>query len=597
VTIRGQHYVESPLSPPNSQTSSPIVEQGSPSELNGSPQRLWLNERLQMKDDGNSSDEETVPTSAVSGTSSFGTTATTYSESEETERSGSSSSPRRNVTSPSYEQLRAINLNEVPPQKPAPSGPLPQPPPSSSTPSPVLRQRLSPVQMRPATSASPTSRRKPSPPPVDTNVTRRGAKPRSPSRYRSKSVGASDETRKLPLVLPPFEFSGVKEIALSPLSEPASATSVSTKSTFPPTPPSAPAELPSYYHSKPSYYMDQSSPRTANRPRANTAGASMKAPSSPLVQIFSGQHTTKVKFSDPEVREDLSVGSYAPPARLPFPRSPPGPDFPFRSISPSPKTTPFKSALGETLAKPTHVRQPSTLASQVVSLSPTTSRPGSKLLSPRPSDAPPSPATAIPTPPATSSSATQPKPAYPRLSSPLPSPSRIPTHSSPPSEISTSPTVRSRVSVPISSPRTLTAPSTSHIPIPAPRPPLPSAAKDRITSFITTTTDTTTTTNKSATSYAPPPSTAPTTVSGSTSGSNPRVQLKRRPTKPSLFPPLPPATFAVQREKAGLSPRSPMSPMSPTISEEDERRMEIEEVKAKLEEKRRTMGSKGYGYL
>ena len=591
--IRGQHYVETPLSPPNSQTSSPIVEQGPQSDLNSSPQRLWLNEKLQRGEDGNSSDEETVPTSAVSGTSSFGTTATTYSETDETERSGSSSSPRRNVTSPSYEQLRAINLNEVPPQKPAPSGPLPQPPPSS-TPSPVLRQRFSPEQMRPATSTSPKSRRKPSPPPVDTNVTKRGAKPRSPSRYRSKSVGASDEARKLSPLIPPFEFSGIKEIALSPLSEPASATSISTKSTFPGTPPSAPAELPSYYHAKPSYYLDQPSPRTANRPRANTAGGTTRAPSSPLVHMFSGQHTTKVKFSDPEVQEDLSVGSYAPPARLPFPRSPPGPDFPFRSISPSPRTTPFKSAIGETLARPNHVRQPSTLASQVTTLSPITARPASKLPSPRPSDVPPSPAITSPSRPG-SSSVTHPKPSYPRLSSPLPSPSRIPTHSSTPSEISTSPTVRSRVSVPMSSPHTLNAPSVaSHIPIPTPRPPLPSAAKERITSFMTTTTDTTTTTNKSATSYVPPPSTAPTTFSGSTSGSNPRVQLRRRPTKPSLFPPLPPATFAVQREKAGLSPTSPMSP---TITEEDEKRMEIEEVKAKIEEKRRTLGSKGYGYL
>jgi len=75
---------------------------------------------------------------------------------------------------------------------------------------------------------------------------------------------------------------------------------------------------------------------------------------------------------------------------------------------------------------------------------------------------------------------------------------------------------------------------------PTPRPPLPSQDKERITSFATEATTST------QISQALTASTKATSVS-ETASTAPRVQLKRRPTNPSLFPPLPPATLAVQR--------------------------------------------------
>lgn len=62
------------------------------------------------------------------------------------------------------------------------------------------------------------------------------------------------------------------------------------------------------------------------------------------------------------------------------------------------------------------------------------------------------------------------------------------------------------------------------------------------------TTDTNTTTRSTVTNAATI-STAATSQSKTSNTTTPRVQLKRRPTNPSLFPPLPPATLAVQKEQ------------------------------------------------
>jgi hypothetical protein len=65
------------------------------------------------------------------------------------------------------------------------------------------------------------------------------------------------------------------------------------------------------------------------------------------------------------------------------------------------------------------------------------------------------------------------------------------------------------------------------------------------------TTDTNTTTRSTVTN-APTVSTAATSQSKTSNTTTPRVQLKRRPTNPSLFPPLPPATLAVQKEQVRM---------------------------------------------
>jgi hypothetical protein len=65
------------------------------------------------------------------------------------------------------------------------------------------------------------------------------------------------------------------------------------------------------------------------------------------------------------------------------------------------------------------------------------------------------------------------------------------------------------------------------------------------------TTDTNTTTRSTVTNAATM-STAATSQSRTSNSNTPRVQLKRRPTNPSLFPPLPPATLAVQKEQVRM---------------------------------------------
>ena len=65
------------------------------------------------------------------------------------------------------------------------------------------------------------------------------------------------------------------------------------------------------------------------------------------------------------------------------------------------------------------------------------------------------------------------------------------------------------------------------------------------------TTDTNTTIRSTVTNAATM-STAATSQSRTSNSNTPRVQLKRRPTNPSLFPPLPPATLAVQKEQVRM---------------------------------------------
>ena len=135
----------------------------------------------------------------------------------------------------------------------------------------------------------------------------------------------------------------------------------------------------------------------------------------------------------------------------------------------------------------------------------------------------------------------------PRLTTPV-SPNQGPAS---PSQIS--PTSRSRSTIPTKIPIKPPAPAASRLP--TARPPLPSQSRIRIVSMST---DTTTSTSRAATA-----STAATSRSGQSSGNTIRVQVKRRPTAPSLFPPLPPATLAVQQTR--LAQRTQGDMVSPTL--------------------------------
>jgi hypothetical protein len=67
------------------------------------------------------------------------------------------------------------------------------------------------------------------------------------------------------------------------------------------------------------------------------------------------------------------------------------------------------------------------------------------------------------------------------------------------------------------------------------------------------------------TSRLPSISTATSRSQGSTAA---RVQLRKRPAAPSLFPPLPPATLAVQREQLTQKVTSPVDKTEGRSSEE-----------------------------
>jgi hypothetical protein len=519
VTIKGRHYVEAPLSPPLSLVSEPASPELSRASLSLKPgentQGAWIKERFEMPDE--SSDEETMPTSAVSASSSFGTS---HGYSTNAERSSMDTDSRRGSTEspPKNRRLKTINMDDMPAQKPAPTGPLPVPP---ESPSPVFRYRNSPEQTRPTTAERPRKKQASQKSPEYQPRSARGRdNVQTEVRARSRSVPAPKEKRPAISIYDPFAVSSVpQENVTSTTPEPYSAGSISTKSTMPPTP-TAGSEIPSYYHSKPSYYLENSSPKVS-RARANTSGSSTQSPISPNTSMpspSSSPQATRVKFTDPEVLRSPSSPPVhripkSPPlpqqAKLPFPRSPPEAGFPFRAISPPPRKN--SGTIGIPAMTPISTTNFPTSTSQSLA-SPVNLSPKSLIPSPPSSPARPSPITL--------------------LSSKQDIPSRLSTpKSSPP---------RSRISVPQSN---SSLPTTSRLP--TARPPLPSHSKERILSMATETTT-------SSRSRAPTISTAPTSRSGTSSGNTTRPQLKRRPTNPSLFPPLPPATLAVQQTRLSL---------------------------------------------
>ena len=573
VTIRGRHYVDAPLSPPlsvitSADTSSPEIPRAA-NKTSETSQVSWIRDRFEI--DG-SSDEETMPTSAVSGTSSFATTtgystsasAEFVSDSESPRRGSELESPQRGVVSPQARrrQLRVVNLEEtdMPPQKPAPTGPLPEPP-QSATPSPEFR-RMSPEQVRPRTGDK--SKKKRSAENQSRSARGRDAL-RSEPQARSRSVPATKET--VSFYDPFLTETGSRDHATIPTSEPPSASSVSTKSTMPPTP-TAQTTVPSYYHSKPSYYLENA-PKISTRARANTTGSGQSplTPVSPGTQIPSPSTSpqTRVKFTNPEVTEYDSPPSpessqSGTPAsadtmttKLPFPRSPPEASFPFRPISPPPRRN--SAAPGQQTARmfspppPTAVSEPRGL------ISPVTRPPmPSQSRIPVAPGAPPGRQQMPLSPPRLIDSPVQ----YGQASISLPrvtSPATFP-HPSRPAPIPASTSGRSQI--PTSK---LSPPGAPRVP--TARPPLPSQSKARILSMAT---DTTTSTATRAGTM----STAATSRSGAASAGATVVRptVKRRPTAPALFPPLPPATLAVHQNRLAQlaqaeAPQSPI-PKSPT---------------------------------
>jgi len=568
VTIRGRHYVEVPLTPPLSsatiESTSPQTTRTSLSHKPTDGPRGWIKERFDLHDD--SSDEETEPTSAVSA-SSFGTSAG-FSEKSETERvsleSNSSSSSSR-VSPAERRQLRKDNLRDMPPQKPAPTGPLPRPP-RSNSPSPVLRHHLSSEQEKSKASSERPAKKQArmsekgelSPKFIRGREHDRNAflPPRSRSIPRTTEV-KQNVTVYDPTTYDPFLASAKPmqeaRLATSPTPEPVSASSISTKSTMPPTPPSTFANVPFYYHAKPSYYLDQSGPKIVARPRAQTIGSSSKSPISPISPLEPPvPTTTRVKFTDPEVMMDpphLTAHRKAPkpPAtmeKLPFPRSPPETEFPFRGISPPPRKSSEPSLrslpnistnVPKVMSPVSPPQGPATYSGR----SPTSLNTGYRL------------------------NTSHSEPGLPTTTQPILGPSsmkstgHLPRKSSIPSQIPT--TSAKRVSHPMPSP-TKTSPPPP--PRPTARPPLPSHSKARIVSMATDTTATTTTA-----SHVPTISTAPTSRSGMTGETIPRARVSRRPFAPSLFPPLPPATLAMQQSRlAAKTGEKLSSPTSPTDS-------------------------------
>ena len=568
MTIRGRHYVEPPLTPPvSSATIEPTSPQTTRTSLSHKPTngpQGWIKERFDLPDE--SSDDETEPASAVSA-SSFGTSAG-FSEKSETERvsleSNSSSSSSR-VSRAERRQLRKDSLRDMPPQKPAPTGPLPQPP-SSNSPSPVLRHRLSPEQEK---SQLPSERPAKKHATISENaeVSPKFIRGREHDRNaflppRSRSAKKSKESKQNvtiydPTTYDPFLASAkpMQEArsATSATPEPVSASSISTKSTMPPTPPATFANVPSYYHAKPSYYLDHSGPKIVTRPRAHTIGSSTKSPISPVSPLEPPVPTTsRVKFTDPEVMMDpphLAAHRKAPkpPAtmeKLPFPRSPPETEFPFRGISPPPRRPSAPS-----------LRSLPNISTNVPKVTSPVSPPqGPATYSGR---SPMSPNTRyrLTTSHSESGLPTTTQPILP--SSPVKSTDHLPSKSSIPSQISITST--KRVSHPMPSP-TKTSPPPP--PRPTARPPLPSHSKARIVSMATDTTATTTTASR-----VPTVSTAATSRSGMTGETIPRAQVSRRRFTPSLFPPLPPATLAMQQSRlAAKTGEKVSSPTSPTAS-------------------------------
>src|SRR5208282_892138 len=130
------------------------------------------------------------------GTSTgYSTTASAefVSDSDSPRRGSELESPQRGIVSPQARrrQLRVVNMEEtdMPPQKPAPTGPLPEPP-QSASPSPEFR-RMSPEQVRPRTGEKPKKKKSAE----NQSRSARGREAvRSEPQVRARSVPASKET-------------------------------------------------------------------------------------------------------------------------------------------------------------------------------------------------------------------------------------------------------------------------------------------------------------------------------------------------------------------------------------------------------------------
>jgi hypothetical protein len=545
VTIKGQHYISLPTSPQSSVGSSTVQLPGSrrssasqkASQTSGS----WSKDAPRLSTE---STDGTVPLSAVSATSSFATVTSDLTEAE----SSRSGSPRRSSESPNKNRpLRVVNRDSVPPQKPVPKGPIPEPP-LSKSPSPVLfaRQLMSPP---PAIMVGkPLSQKALEKRPKDPERGRDVG--RSPTQNRSRSVPApSDFKVEISMhdpFLPPILRGGVT----SPESytEPLSATSISTKSTMPPTPTTG-TEVPLYYSSKPTYMIDNKPPaKVQTRPRANTGGSSKGrmtpiSPSNLLATPVSSPSTTKVKFN-PKVDRSPSPPPLSPvqPStyrlRSPQPQSPLTEGFPWRAISPPPRkgsATPnsMKSALPSTFGSRTPTSPK--LAPSTVTYAPAKYNGGPQILGSSVSNVSTQGNQNISPP------AQYPSKSLPKLNTSVPSHSKQASPLSPrsPSVKSAIEYAQNRSGIPVSTRKVSPPPPRVEV---TPRPPLPSQGKQRITSFITEVT------TSSHTSHAPTASTKATSVSEGAAGSA-KVNLRRRPTNPSLFPPLPPATLAIQKKQ------------------------------------------------
>ena len=472
-----------------------------------------------------------------------------------------SSSPRRSVVSPqARRQFLVANLDSIPPRKPAPTGPLPQPPESNSS-SPVqIRHRLSPEKQRPTTSERPkkTSLNKQG---ESEKASRGRDRSYSEPQARSRSVPASQDMK--PSVYDPSTAPALPKVHIAlPTSGLHNVGSLSPRTIMPPTPAD---DTPSLFSANRSSYLSNLSAKAAARRRSKSTGASIQIPvpsvsRDSLPSPPASPPATRVKFTDPEVISShppsMGQNSKSPTfeTKIPFPRNSREVDFLAQATSPPPRKN-SAPRLSNPTQSPTSEDENDPFGSQILA-SPTafvdfhqTSQsriPVSPKTSPRQMAGSSQLRLTTSIPPASQTTASLPKLPTPSTS---PSTSRPSTRSVPLARIST--TSRSLVNAPIASPSKISAPSESRLP--TPRPPLLSQSKPRILSMATETTVTTTSTK----SRAPTVSTAATSRSeaGTTPRSVAKVQVKRRPNPPTLFPPLPPATFAFQQSR--LAQRSP----------------------------------------
>jgi len=578
VTIRGQHYVaQSPSLPkltspslPRSGPSSPEATRANSLPLSHKASETsevsWIQDRFSTVESTDGEDNETAPPSAtMSATSSFGQLS---GYSETVAESSSSSARGSSSSSPTRRRNRVVNDDDVPPQKPAPTGPLPQPPVAgtrSPTPSPVqyhspmLQQRnvTSPTQTqtRPATRERPAKKYSPDHPPQypARKVHRGRSETREETSSRSRSTPAQDSKPDialydpfLVLTVPPTNLI----IPAEPVPNPPSASSVSTKSSMPPTPTTQP-ELPAYYYGKrapklsiPQRGRSKSFGNTSQSPTSPSSYKVQSPPPSPPATMARVKFNPEISLSpSPEPRYPVAQ-SPPPRSRLPTARSPPlGDRFPILSASPTP------AEVGYGMRSPPLIGRNIQRAMETGVQSPPSSHRTIPRASTEPGARSPPPSQRIPramTEPLKDSSSKQysPQSRY-TVPSSISSPTRVtsPIQSRlPPSSRQPMPPAPSRLPT---SHSTISAPSRLPSQLPVPRPPLPSHAKARITSMSTATNTTATTSSR-----IPSISTATSQSRSNDTSSAAKVQLRRpgRPAAPSLFPPLPPATLAVQRE-------------------------------------------------